>query len=349
MMSKIREHLKTPTVIQATYRIVTPMFIGDAEQNATGISPQSIKGALRFWWRALMWGKIYSETKNENAALKELHQLEGKLFGQASDNANAAAITLRVDDSAIKYQGRSDWPLGGNDSSGYLGLGLWESGSHDKGNFQPHREYISENQIFSVILNIRPSINADQQQTLKDALLAWGLFGGLGSRARRAFGSVAIQSIDNATLTFSKTTDYLAAVNQLLAIYRLKCSGQAPFTAFDTTSRFAIHESLANNARQAHSTLGGLFKQYRGTKDSPVRGVKKRVFGIPFAGGATDLEKNKARRASPLLFHIHPIGSQFVASSLFMPTQFHYEPSIATVDYSIAENFLKQFKGGLSA
>jgi hypothetical protein len=41
--------------LQATYRIVTPMFIGDAEQKATDLRPPSIKGALRFWWRALNW------------------------------------------------------------------------------------------------------------------------------------------------------------------------------------------------------------------------------------------------------------------------------------------------------
>ena len=41
--------------LEATYRIVTPMFIGDAEQKATSLRPPSIKGALRFWWRALNW------------------------------------------------------------------------------------------------------------------------------------------------------------------------------------------------------------------------------------------------------------------------------------------------------
>lgn len=45
-----------PSKITATYRIVTPMFVGDANQQATEISPQSVKGALRFWWRALNWG-----------------------------------------------------------------------------------------------------------------------------------------------------------------------------------------------------------------------------------------------------------------------------------------------------
>lgn len=327
---------KEPHTIRATYRIVTPMFIGDATQQASGISPASVKGALRFWWRALMWGQIRD--------LKELHKQEGALFGSSADKeGNAAAFTLRVDTTTLKIERKTEFPNGRqNDSSSYLGLGLWTLGD------QTHREYISENQTFNVVLTLKPSVNTAQQQTLQDALLAWGLFGGLGSRSRRAFGSVAVQSIGNIPFTFSKTSDYLAAVTKLFSTYRLDSITQAPFTAFDQASRFAIHDTQANNARQAHSLLGGLFKQYRGSKDSPVRGIKKRVFGIPFANGATDLEKNKARRASPLLFHIHPIGSQFVASSLFMPTQFHHDPIIATVDYPLAGNFLKQFKGDLS-
>lgn len=39
--------------ITATFEIVTPMFLGDADQKATSIRPTAIKGALRFWWRAL--------------------------------------------------------------------------------------------------------------------------------------------------------------------------------------------------------------------------------------------------------------------------------------------------------
>ncbi len=44
-----------PEKITARYRITTPMFIGDAAQQASGISPAAVKGALRFWWRALNW------------------------------------------------------------------------------------------------------------------------------------------------------------------------------------------------------------------------------------------------------------------------------------------------------
>jgi len=71
--------------IEATYRIVTPMFIGGANHDPSdGIRPPSFKGALRFWWRALNWGKFYQKNnRDEAAALKALHQEEARLFGSA--------------------------------------------------------------------------------------------------------------------------------------------------------------------------------------------------------------------------------------------------------------------------
>jgi CRISPR-associated protein Cmr1 len=72
-------------ILEATYRIVTPMFIGDAEQKATDLRPPSIKGTLRFWWRALNWGKYLKLAKGDIAqALQTLHIQESQLFGIAA-------------------------------------------------------------------------------------------------------------------------------------------------------------------------------------------------------------------------------------------------------------------------
>lgn len=340
---------KEPISIVATYRIVTPMFIGDAKQKASGISPASVKGALRFWWRALNWSRIRAEIQSDTAALRRLHSEESELFGSSADNGMAAKFTLRVNAEAVSVTHGTDWPNGGNDPSGYLGLGLRESGSAEKGNFQPHREYIKEGQQFDVQLLASVSLSEVAIQQLRDALTAWGLFGGLGSRARRAFGAVAIQSLNNEHFDFITVGDYQAAVSHVLAKYKLNPVQLPPFTAFSQESQFSISGECAKSARLAHKSLGVVFKNYRGSKDSPVRGQKKRVFGIPFAGGATDLEKNKARRASPLLFHIHPIGAKFTGAVLFLPAEFHHQQSLNSVDYSLASGFLKQLPAAVFA
>lgn len=337
---------KEPHTIKATYRIVTPMFIGDAEQKASGISPASVKGVLRFWWRALNWGRIRSDIQSDTAALQRLHSEESALFGTSADNGKAASFTLRTHTQAVSITPGTDWPNGGNDPSGYLGLGLWQSGSHARGNFQPHREYIKEGQNFSVELIASAHLPQTALQQLKDALIAWGLFGGLGSRARRAFGAIAIESLDTTAYQFASVSDYQASVTKLLTQYRLTTVKQPPFSAFGKDTQFSISDRLETQARSAHAVLGNAFKNYRG-QPSTLRGSKKRVFGMPYAGG-TKLE-GEARRASPLLFHVHPIGTRFVGAVLYLPAAFHHNPTLENVEYSLARGFLKQLPAAVLA
>ena len=85
--------------LEATFRIVTPMFLGGADQESdTGIRPPSVKGALRFWWRALNWGRFRAETETDEAALGDLHKEEARLFGSAADDNGGGQGTflLRV-------------------------------------------------------------------------------------------------------------------------------------------------------------------------------------------------------------------------------------------------------------
>lgn len=321
--------------ITATYRIVTPLFIGDANQKARDISPASIKGALRFWWRALNWGRIKSEVQSEKEALQRLHFEESTVFGSADGNIGQASFLLRVYFKNSKGV-HKDWPTS-TSHSGYIGIGLWESGNEENGNYKAAREYINEDQVFSVELICKPNFPIDTIEQLNDVLKAWGFFGGLGSRCRRGFGSVAIEKLNETPLKFDKVDTYQDAVTKLLDHYRLTNIGQPPFTAFCKDSLFCISEKKITTARSAHAELGQAFKSYRG-QPSKLRGSKKRVFGMPYSGGGQ--QEAEARRSSPLLFHIHPIDSKFIDTVLFMPATFHFEPALNSVDYSLASGFL---------
>ena len=76
--------------ITATFRIVSPMYLAGAEQTTAALRPPSIKGALRFWWRALNWSRHWQDAATqpakdrEHTALKSLHQEEARLFGLAA-------------------------------------------------------------------------------------------------------------------------------------------------------------------------------------------------------------------------------------------------------------------------
>jgi CRISPR-associated protein Cmr1 len=334
-----------PEKIIATYKIVTPMFIGDAEKNASDIRPSSVKGALRFWWRALNWGKFLEKEKGDEVkALAALHEQEGILFGglpetikdektQKNKDIGGQGIFLLKVISQQNYQTTDVWPIAKR-ASGYLGIGLWESGKQEKNNLQRHREAIEENQSFSIELLLKPTITSTQKKELEDVIKLWGLLGGLGSRVRRGFGSIALETFNNTQITFESIDDYLKAIHLLLNDYAVT-NKQPPFTAFSKKSQLGTSASKTN-ARAAHAELGELFRNYRG-QPSPLRGSKKRVFGMPYTGGTK--KEEEARRASPLLFHIHPIANKYKGIVLSMPAVFHYEEDLKNVDESLISNF----------
>jgi CRISPR-associated protein Cmr1 len=322
--------------ITATYRIVTPMFIGDAEQKATSIRPPSIKGALRFWWRACQWGKMLQETQGDvSSALHTLHQREAKLFGiAAEDNRGGQGRFLLQVIEQPKRQTQNNWPQN-NTGSGYLGFGLFESGKPEKGNYQPHREAIVENSHFTLQLCFKPKASEEDINSLRETLKVFGLLGGLGSRARRGFGSVYLETLDEMTITDSKES-YTQKITQLINLFN--DVDFPPYTAFSSHTRFAVIAE-EKNARDVHSQAGNAYKNHRG-QPSSLRGQAKLPFGLPLPG--VDEER---RRSSPLLFHIHPLkDNTFVASVLYLPADFHphYPQENLAHFYQLVRQFIPQ-------
>ncbi|MGH8508705.1 MAG: type III-B CRISPR module RAMP protein Cmr1, partial [Gammaproteobacteria bacterium] len=82
--------------LQAACRIVTPMFLGGANpDNCAELRPPSIKGALRFWWRALKWAKIRTSLPGNTQAFAKLQTEEAALFGSASGGQSQVLLHIR--------------------------------------------------------------------------------------------------------------------------------------------------------------------------------------------------------------------------------------------------------------
>lgn len=328
-----------PELIQAEYSVVTPLFLGDANKEAKDISPASIKGVLRFYWRALQWGNFRLISDSDETALQALRLKEGDIFGSSAEQSSGQArFNLRVSIDKLPMP-KADWPKSGSDS-GYLGMGLWESGRKEKGNFQPARQYINENTMFSVRLVLKPTLAEEDKQSLQDALVLLGLIGGLGSRSRRAFGSLALLKLNDQSYQFESLQAYQNALTGLLLKYDL-LDKIPPYSAFSYSSQVAINHTHKSTARLAHGDLGYLFKEHRG-QPSNLRGSKKRVFGMPYSGGGP--KESNARRSSPLLMHIHPIGNVYHAVCTLLPASFHFDKALEDVDYDLVSNFLTQFE-----
>lgn len=330
-----------PKTIKAEYRIVVPAFVGDVKKEAGNISPATFKGVLRFWWRAINWSPAQDDTgENDNQkALSILHQQESHLFGSsAEDGTGQAKFSLRLKINEIPTA-KSDWPPA-KGGSGYLGYGLWSTNTTQARQYIPEKTRNSEDVNFSVEAVLHPSLSSGHIQSLLDAFTIMGLLGGLGSRARRAFGSIALTEINGTKYQFETVAEYRKAIGDLLNSYAFH-DALPPFTAFSKRSAIGINSESEQNARAAHRELGSLFKQYRGSPEG-LKGPQKKVFGMPYAGGGRN--EKSARRASPLLLHIHPIADKFHAVATALPATFHHDPSMAKVDFNLILDFVKKFE-----
>ncbi len=263
-----------PEKITASYRIVTPMFIGDAEQKASGISPASVKGALRFWWRALNWGRVLKEAgDNEVAALKLLHAQEAVLFGGLAETdedektgkkqqlGGQGAFLLRVESKNLKKYsaGTMDEHYNLKDSwqSYLLGLGLMKYDK--KKNYYQRSALISGS--FSVQLFCK---NSAYSQELENLLLLWGLLGGLGSRQRKGLGSISITALKVGDEIRELPQNQPAVLEVLKNLIDKSATGEPPYTAFSQSSQILCSPAKAQTSWQTLAEIAEKMQMFRG-------------------------------------------------------------------------------------
>ncbi|MBU0500426.1 MAG: type III-B CRISPR module RAMP protein Cmr1 [Gammaproteobacteria bacterium] len=362
--------------ITATFRIVTPMFLGGADQGVSdGIRPPSIKGALRFWWRALNWGRFRSAASCDEAALVLLHDEEARLFGIAANEdggGGQGCFLLRVSHESLKH---TDKPaihpkFKDHAAARYLGYGLmvaFTSTNHDtkvtKHAGQLERGCLNEKQEFTVSLVFRHGIDP----SVREALIAWGLLGGLGSRSRHGMGSIALISLverslnkENGTEIWTTPPDANSYDKQVKALFSSPSlpTTEPPFSAFWRDSRIdrllsgtdcysvlnAFGKAMLmyrswgrSNGTGGGSNVLGLPSEQRFNRDhdwfrnsgwaasNPNFHPERVEFGLPHNYHQTHhhvTSEKYERRSSPLLFHVHPVGNQFIGVGIYLPAQF---------------------------
>ncbi|RMG26606.1 MAG: type III-B CRISPR module RAMP protein Cmr1 [Methanobacteriota archaeon] len=311
------------------FEIVTPMFIAGSNQKTAEFRLPSFKGSLRFWWRAVAFAKLKS--------LEQLKEKEDFIFGSTN---NASRIHLNLESYR---QGQTRVNFKNKGGLVYLGYGV----IHYSG--RPERKYISPNTIGRITIACR-GLQQDQLNELQQALTAFALFGNMGSRARKGYGSINFRKISlDGKIFYSQPK----AINSLEKKINEFCksnnigrlNSQPPFSAFSAFTRIdilendtnaltllnlvgeqmALYRSYGRNGKVMGKSAERNFKSDHDLIREIQKGQKPQVhpqrviFGLPhnyffgsdgFKVNVEPDSKEMTRRASPLFIKIHKLDNQ---------------------------------------
>ena len=160
--------------------VITPMFGGGVDagecDDLTPIRSSSIRGHLRFWWRA---------TRGAHLSLQKLHETEASIWGEA-DQPSRVRVRVQVAnpgtrETCAEYPPGSRFPKPLHDYAPYAIFPF----QGDKDAKHPPRA-AKKGVRFKLFLEHEESYSKD----VGAALWAWLNFGGIGSRTRRGCGAL---------------------------------------------------------------------------------------------------------------------------------------------------------------
>jgi CRISPR-associated protein Cmr1 len=346
--------------LEAKFRAVTPLFMSGSDKLRAELRVPSIKGVLRFWWRALALGRLGSVSK--------VREDEARIFGSAGNDVGQARVHLRLrlpenvvqyKDPILKYADGE--PVG--PGARYLGYGVVEAVPSRKRNTRESQilrsclKYPFEG-ILSLL--IRNGTSNDDVKSIASALIAVGLFGGFGSRSRKGYGSfnlVELKLGKEVLFTMPKDAEDLnAKIVSLFKDYNIiGHSGLPPYSAYSDLTRVDIVD-LGPDPLRLLNSIGEAMQMYRswgrggkvngkdaernfkGDHDLAMEAIKTKVrthprrvvFGLPhnyyFSSYQEKVDVKPARlerRASPLFIHTQELNNgQYAAVTTILPAEF---------------------------
>ncbi len=175
-------------LLDATFKLITPLAMGGADPRPAiapqgpshlhaiaELRPPSVKGMLRYWYRAL--DPAYGSH-------------EAQFFGGTGTDEGQSSFLLRVQHPG---QPRSiPWDDRGYGDDGRNGI-RYLSYTLRQTNRQVARAVIAPGAAITLRLIFRRPTDSEQRRAVLGALWLLGHMGGLGSRSRRGFGTVALQ------------------------------------------------------------------------------------------------------------------------------------------------------------
>lgn len=285
--------------------IVTPMFLAGADRRTPELRSASIKGALRFWWRAM----------HGHLPTRDLHKQEAALFGGVGDNPQKSRIIIRTSQQLLKsektlfpeanYYVTTKGQRRSINLLEYLAYGTYDYNKQSKVN-QFNRGYYSVKQKFDIIVSMpdEPIIN----KSVFHSLFLISIFGGLGARNRNGYGRFYVEDLQN-------NSDY---VDLILFIKSLKKGNRADYTCFSNDIKLLQTNKSYYSWSDTLSELAKAYKSARETLDKPHCGDNRQYISSPLMIDKVN-HSFLPRHSKPYFFGILKNGMKYDGYILFLP------------------------------
>lgn len=192
---------KPPGTAAETYeiRVVTPLFGGGFEPGENDASmlirPTSIRGHLRFWWRAIRGAAFGSAA--------EMRKAENAIWG-ATDKASPISVCVQMtrngnSQPCAEFPANKNFPAFRSNHPGYVLFPF--QGKKSQGAITENPRSGTVEIQFTLKVFVRSeSVSVDSRRydlavELEAAIWAWVNFGGIGARTRRGCGTLFCEQL----------------------------------------------------------------------------------------------------------------------------------------------------------
>jgi CRISPR-associated protein Cmr6 len=349
---------------ETTLELITPAFLAGANQQAEdcNLRPATLRGLLRWWWRTMHAGfldvrtlraleaAIWGDTKS-GGAVRILLEPIGSVSPQPYDKRSKA----KSDDDHKK----SSYGIPSEVNPKKITPGLWYV-SYGMDETNRRRHYLQPGARWRLRLVARPTryfanrkdasdpkkisngreITAEQAlEQAKAALWLLCHFGGVGSKARKGFGSLAADSLTSYTLeSYQHSADQLrqglGLPNTFQASRAESSSSQQILGPVEVTFSWPNVWSVLDQVGFAYQIFA---KKYKHRLEKKALGLPRRI-GPPVQGNfnLTPPVTGTSRHSSPVQIHVeHPNGDWIVRVIAF--------PAAHLPDLNTSQTFLEEF------
>lgn len=297
---------------------ITPMFLAGAEQGKAELRAASLKGLLRFWWRALQ----------AESNIEMLRNRESQIFGSSDEKMGGGSnFAIRIipkeelKPTKNKFPSNPQYqvPVEGKTFKvnilEYLAYGTYEYVQKQGNVFT--REYYPAKTKFDIVVSFTDE--ECKSEALK-AIYVWSIFGGIGSRSRNGFGSFDVLNkekvFEDIKEVVSINTPYIKGNMEKL----VKKETIVSYSSFaQGTKLFKTRNSLASGL-DSLADIGKIYKNGRIGLEKRHSFDKRQYIGSPIV--EKKITKSILdRHAKPYFIKIaKEEGDKYRADILYLPS-----------------------------